>query len=225
MYKILIADDHPLFREAIVNAIQQTLSEPRILESEDLDHALAFAREQPDIDLVLLDLDMPGMDGLTGLTTLRAAAPTMPVAIISAENNRQVVLQAMAQGAVGYISKSSSREKLMVALQQILNGDVYLPPDIIRQNNAPAPPPAETRPATRNAVPPAVLQSLTRRQLRVLEQMVKGESNKEIAAQLSIAETTVKSHVSAILAKLGVRSRLQAILAAGEIDFSEYLRR
>lgn len=223
MYRILIADDHPLFREAITNVIESGFPDTETLETEDLETALALAQEHDDLDLVLLDLNMPGMNGLNGLISLRNEAPTVPVVIVSAEDDKQIVLQAITCGAVGFISKSSPRNQMTEALQQILDGNVYLPSDIIRQSGQ------EGRRSRRSQdnpqIAPELLSSLTRRQLLVLERMAKGESNKQIAYNLHIAETTVKAHVSAILRKLGVHNRVQAILSASDIDFAQYLRR
>lgn len=222
MYKILIADDHPLFREAIINVINTSFDGCEILETESLDSAVELTQQHDDLDLILLDLNMPGMNGLNGLITLRNDSPTIPVVIVSAEEDKQIVLQAITYGAVGFITKSSPREQMTDALKQILAGNVYLPSDIIRTNTP------ETRRRQRNdenSIPPEMLSSLTRRQLLVLERMSKGESNKQIAYNLNIAETTVKAHVSAILRKLNVHNRIQAVLSAGNIDFSEYLKR
>ena len=222
MYKILIADDHPLFREAITNVIEKSFPGCETIETEDLDSALEITQESDDLDLILLDLNMPGMNGLNGLITLRNESPTIPVVIVSAEEDKQVVLQAITYGAVGFITKSSPREQMTEALNQILAGNVYLPSDIIRSSQP------ESRRSHRkddNQIPPELLSSLTRRQLLVLERMSKGESNKQIAYNLNIAETTVKAHVSAILRKLNVHNRIQAVLSAGNIDFGEYLKR
>ncbi len=221
MYKILIADDHPLFREAIQNVIRDGFPGSEILETADLDSALAITLEHDDLDLVLLDLNMPGMHGLNGLINLRNEAPTVPVVIVSAEQDKQIVLQAITYGACGFITKSSPRAQMTDAIEQILNGNVYLPSDIIRSQKS------TTRRAQSNeqSIPPELLQALTRKQLLVLERMTKGESNKQIAYNLDIAETTVKAHVSAILRKLNVHNRVQAILSAGDIDFAAYLRR
>jgi DNA-binding NarL/FixJ family response regulator len=221
MYKILIADDHPLFREAIANVIADGFPGSEVMETQDLDSALAKTCEHEDLDLILLDLNMPGMHGLNGLMTLRNEAPTIPVVIVSAEQDKQIVLQAITYGAVGFITKSSPRKQMTEAIEQILNGNVYLPPDIIRSQKS----------ASRRSISdaphlaPELLQALTRKQLLVLERMTKGDSNKQIAFSLAIAETTVKAHVSAILRKLNVHNRVQAILSAGEIDFAAYLRR
>ena len=221
MYKILIADDHPLFREAIHNVISDGFPGSDVMETEDLDSALALTRTHDDLDLILLDLNMPGMHGLNGLINLRNEAPTIPVVIVSAEQDKQVVLQAITYGAVGFITKSSPRKQMTDAIEQILNGNVYLPSDIIRSQKT------ATRRSANDAphFPPELLQALTRKQLLVLERMTKGDSNKQIAYSLTIAETTVKAHVSAILRKLNVHNRVQAILSAGDIDFAAYLRR
>lgn len=223
-YKILIADDHPLFREAISSVIASGVEGSEILQTDDLDSALLVTRENDDIDLILLDLNMPGMNGLNGLMTLRNEAPTIPVVIVSAEEDKQVVLQAITYGAVGFITKSSPRLEMTKAIQQILNGNVYLPSDIIRTGKESSNNNRRSRNED-NPVSPEMLNSLTRRQLLVLERMSKGESNKQIAYNLNIAETTVKAHVSAILRKLGVHNRVQAILSAGDVDFSHYLKR
>ncbi|AEV62994.1 MULTISPECIES: response regulator transcription factor [Pseudomonas] len=221
MYKILIADDHPLFREAIHNVISDGFPGSEVMETADLDSALALTAEHDDLDLILLDLNMPGMHGLNGLINLRNEAPTIPVVIVSAEQDKQVVLQAITYGAVGFITKSSPRSQMTDAIEQILNGNVYLPPDIIRTQKSPMGRRLNENPS----FPPELLQALTRKQLLVLERMTKGESNKQIAYTLDIAETTVKAHVSAILRKLNVHNRVQAILSAGDIDFGAYLRR
>ena len=221
MYKILIADDHPLFREAIHNVISDGFPDSEVMETSDLDSALALTQEHDDLDLILLDLNMPGMHGLNGLMTLRNEAPTIPVVIVSAEEDKQIVLQAITYGAVGFITKSSPRAQMTEAIEQILNGNVYLPSDIIRAGKQTPRRSGQEAPG----IAPELLQALTRKQLLVLERMTKGESNKQIAYYLDNAETTVKAHVSAILRKLGVQNRVQAILSASDIDFSAYLRR
>lgn len=219
VYKILIADDHPLFREAIHNVVSDGFPDSVVMETADLDSTLELTQEHDDLDLILLDLNMPGMHGLGGLINLRNEAPTVPVVIVSAEQDKQIVLQAITYGAVGFITKSSPRAQMTEAIEQILNGNVYLPSDIIRTQKSGG------RRHEEPSIPPELLQALTRKQLLVLERMTKGESNKQIAYNLDIAETTVKAHVSAILRKLNVHNRVQAILSAGDIDFAAYLRR
>ncbi|MDY0191104.1 MAG: response regulator transcription factor [Desulfuromonas sp.] len=220
MYNILIADDHPLFREAICNVIRSGFPDCTIIETADLESTLLLATEHDNLDLILLDLNMPGMSGLNGLMSLRNEAPTIPVVIVSAEQDKHIVLQAITYGAVGFITKSTPREQMTAAIAQVLAGHVYLPAEIIRSEQP------NTRRTPREAtISPELLQALTRKQLQVLERMAKGEANKQIAYNLDIAETTVKAHVSAILRKLNVHNRVQAILSVGDIDFSTYLRR
>ncbi|MCC5884502.1 MAG: response regulator transcription factor [Halomonas sp.] len=209
-HTLMVADDHPLFREAIGAVIREGLPGCHLLEAESLSRALYQARRHPDIDLLLLDLDLPDAEGLSGLAQLRESFPQLPVAIISAEQDRRIVLDAIGQGAVGYIPKSTPRAALLDALTHILAGQVYLPPDIMRR-----PPTTSARRQQDTAIADHI-SSLTEKQREVLALMVRGHSNKRIARELNIAETTVKTHVSAILRKLSVTSRVQAIVAASD---------
>jgi DNA-binding NarL/FixJ family response regulator len=218
-YTILVADDHPLFREAITRVIASGFANSTLHETEDLESTLALARDNDALDLVLLDLNMPGMNGLGGLIELRNELPALPVVIISAEEDKQIILQAVTYGAMGFITKSSPRDKMLSAITQVLDGNIYLPSDIMCGNSTPK------RMTQEVSITPDQIETLTRKQLQVLEHMTHGESNKMIAYHLNIAETTVKAHVSAILRKLGVNNRVQAILSANDIDFSRYLRR
>lgn len=208
MHRLLVADDHPLFREAISGVIAASLEASEVLEAASLAEALRLAATHEALDLVLLDLGLPDADGLSGLARLREAAPELAVVIVSAEQQRATVLEALELGAVGYIPKSTPREALIDALRQVLDGQVYLPPTIMRAPPAPAPSPAP--------LGESPLTALTDKQREVLAHMVQGESNKMIAYRLAIAETTVKTHVSAILRKLRVSSRVQAILLASD---------
>lgn len=220
MYQVLIADDHPLFREAIARVIDDGFPGSTLLEASDLDTALAMAGRHDDLDLVLLDLNMPGMQGLGGLVQLRNLFPTLPAVIVSAEEEKRVILQTITYGAVGFITKSTPRKQMIQALEQVLAGSIYLPADIIRAGAGDDGAASRREPDDLSEV----LATLTRKQLQVFERMSRGESNKVIAYQLNIAESTVKAHVSAILRKLGATNRVQAILSAGDIDFTAYLR-
>ena len=219
MYQVLIADDHPLFREAIARVIDDGFPGSTLLEASDLDTALAMAGRHDDLDLVLLDLNMPGMQGLGGLVQLRNLFPTLPAVIVSAEEEKRVILQTITYGAVGFITKSTPRKQMIQALEQVLAGSIYLPADIIRAGAGDEGAASRREPDDLSEV----LATLTRKQLQVFERMSRGESNKVIAYQLNIAESTVKAHVSAILRKLGATNRVQAILSAGDIDFTAYL--
>ncbi|WP_136248222.1 response regulator [Halomonas borealis] len=225
MYTLMVADDHPLFREAIGAAIRAGLPSCRLLEAGSLDEALhGIATEEQEIDLLLLDLGLPDAAGLAGLERLREACPALPVVVVSAERERRLILESIALGAVGYIPKSTPRRALLTALRQVLGGQVYLPPDIMRR---PAPPDPGDAPLAGVASPDAAspLDALTDKQLEVLARLVRGDANKVIARQLDIAETTVKTHVSAILRKLDVGSRVQAILAADQVELAARLAR
>ncbi|WP_317932742.1 response regulator transcription factor [Halioxenophilus sp. WMMB6] len=221
MIHLLIADDHPMFREAIRDATQKQFTDAVIQEAGSLDEAVAYIEEHDDLDLVLLDLNMPGMDGLNGIVNLRSNYPEIPVLILSAEENKNVVLQCMTYGAVGFITKSMARENIIQAIRQVLDGQAYLPPDIIRRNGGSH----RSHAAAENEVSAEVISSLTRKQLLVFERLAMGESNKQIGYELNIAETTVKAHVSAILRKLRVHNRMKAVLCAAAIDFDRYLHR
>ncbi|MDH2423108.1 response regulator transcription factor [Cobetia amphilecti] len=237
MYRLLIADDHPLFRDAISRTLSLSVSDDsappyELLQAASLAETLSLIDAHADsLDLLLLDLDLPDSHGLEGLTRLRQEADWLPVAILSAHEARETVLEALALGAVGYLSKSSSAEVLREALARMLAGEVYVPARLMRaaprpalasqaafssasvSASAPVPAP-QLAPSLSEAEFAQRWQTLTTKQRGVLERMVLGESNKMIAWQLGVAETTVKSHVSAILHKLGVASRVQAILLA-----------
>ena len=217
--EVLIADDHPLFREALTDVVRQICRDYRCLEACSLEEARSIAQSERDLDLILLDLMMPGMDGTAGLVTLRHEVPAVPIVIVSAKTERAVVLEAIRDGAIGFITKTSSRSVMVNALLQVMAGGIYLPPEVVRQFDADA----ASGPDSVPQVPPAVLTTLTRKQLLVLQRLAQGESNKQIARALSLAEPTVKAHVSAILRKLNVRSRANAIVASNGIDFGTLL--
>ena len=220
MYSLLVADDHPLFRDALHAVISSGFTDAQLLETDSLAGAMAHIEALEGLDLLLLDLSLPDADGLEGLKTLRETFPGVPVAIVSAHQERQLVLDAITLGAVGYIPKSTPREQLLAALQQILQGQLYLPADIMRR------PPPRAIPAAAgedSEDKPSRLPRLTDKQLDVLGCMSQGMSNKQIARELDIAETTVKTHVSAILRKLGATSRVHAIVMAGEEDLNGYI--
>lgn len=220
MYSLLVADDHPLFRDALQAVIVSGFTDTQLFEADSLAAAMTRIDTQEGLDLLLLDLSLPDADGLEGLKTLRETFPWLPVAIVSAHQERQLVLDAITLGAVGYIPKSTPRAQLLAALQQILQGQLYLPADIMRR---PPPPSRAASVASPSTTPTSRLTRLTEKQLDVLSCMSQGMSNKQIARELNIAETTVKTHVSAILRKLGASSRVHAIVMAGEEDLSGYL--
>lgn len=217
--QVLIADDHPLFREALVDVVRQMSRNSRCLEACSLEEARSLALGTADLDLILLDLMMPGMDGNAGLSLLRHDVPAVPIVVVSAKTERAVVLEAIRDGAVGFITKTSPRSIMVSALMQVMAGGIYLPPEVVRQLDADSGTGTDAVPQ----VPVDVLTTLTRKQLLVLQRLARGESNKQIARSLSLAEPTVKAHVSAILRKLNVRSRANAIVASNGIDFGTLL--
>ncbi|SDN79013.1 response regulator [Vreelandella arcis] len=221
MYSLLVADDHPLFRDALQVVIHSGLPHSQLLEADSLAAAMPLIAQHDSLDLLLLDLSLPDAEGLDGLTRLREAYPWLPVAIISAHQERQLVLDAISLGAVGYIPKSTPREALLSALTQILEGQLYLPADVMRRPSAPAS--RAKAPADAERLAGERLAQLTGKQLDVLCCMTEGMSNKQIARELSIAETTVKTHVSAILRKLEATSRVHAIVMAGDANLPLYM--
>lgn len=220
MFRLLIADDHPLYRDALADVVQQYFPQATLLDAASLSEVFTRLADENAVDLVLLDLNMPGMNGLEGVSKLLEKYPTLAVAMLSAEDDKHVVLEAMALGCIGYISKASERSELAQAIEQILAGNIYLPAGSFR---------ASTTNLSAKTSPPALeqpivsLADLTKQQIRVLREMVNGASNKQIAFALHVSEATVKSHVSAIFRKLKVSNRVQAILMAKAADFSAYL--
>lgn len=215
MPKVLVADDHPLFRRALELALEAVVETGeggplRVLEAGTVDEVRAVASGERDLELLLLDLRMPGMDGLAGLLDLRRRFPALPVVVVSAAEEPALVREALACGAQGYIPKSLDRREMASALGRVLQGEIYLPPTLAEEEGeGSAAAPAATR-AER-------LRQLTQQQLNVLRQMVEGKPNKIIAYELDIAETTVKAHITVILRKLGVHSRTQAVLLARDL--------
>lgn len=208
-WTVVIADDHPLVRDAMRHALTQSLNDVQVVDAASLDEARKAVDRLGTVDLVILDLNMPGMDGFTGLAAMRAAYPLVPVAMVSATNDETVMRRAIEFGAAGFIPKSAALETIAEAIGQILEGQVWLPPGT-----------GDGGPATTNRQDIARrLGELTPQQLKVLSMMSQGLLNKQIAYELSVGEATVKAHVTAILKKLGVHSRTQAVIAARLLDF------
>lgn len=202
---VLIVDDHALVREALGRVVLGLVPDARILEAADPASAFRRLEQEPDADLALLDLTLPGMHGLAALKQLRARHPTLAVVIVSATVDRETVRLALEAGAAGYIPKTSSNEVLRSALQLVLAGGVYIPPEFAgRTVDAPAAPPP-------GALSAASL-GLTERQAEILALVMKGEPNKVICRELDLAESTVKNQITAILKALKVTNRTQAVL-------------
>ena len=204
---VVIADDHPLFRGALRQAVAGLLPGSRVIEASGLDDLTAILDRERDTDLVLLDLTMPGVQGFSGLIFLRAQHPAIPVVIVSATEDPVVIGRAIEFGASGFIPKSLDTDRIGAAIQTVLAGDVWTPPDIALGPSDDK----ETAELMRR------LATLTPQQVRVLMMLSEGLLNKQIAYELGVSEATVKAHVSAILQKLGVESRTQAVIASSRI--------
>lgn len=208
--KIIIADDHPLFRTAMQQAVKQLVPEVVIAQAENLPQLQNVVEEHKDADLVLLDLQMPGAHGFSGLVFLRSHYPDIPVIVVSACEDPAIMCQAIDHEASGYIAKSSSLEEISQAINLVLEGDVYLPEEARRFSH---------QPDTKAMDLANRIASLTPQQFRVLSMMTEGMLNKQIAYDLEVSEATIKAHVTAIFRKLGVRTRTQAVIAVQSLDF------
>jgi DNA-binding NarL/FixJ family response regulator len=203
MSRILIADDHPLYRLALMQAVRKLVPEASVLEAATLDATRALLHAEPDTDLVLLDLHMPGNHGLMGLAMLRSEFPAVAIVMISAHDDVRTISRAIAYGAAGFIPKRADMCDLQTALRAVLNCENYVPPDLRDAVRAAAMSSPDVALAKKVA-------SLSAQQLRVLNLVSEGRLNKQIADSLGIQERTVKAHMTAIFEKLGVRNRTQA---------------
>lgn len=222
MHKIVIADDHSLVRETIASAITQRFGDIEVTEKNDLESTISYAEQNPDADLILLNLDMSSMNGLNGLVSLRSAQFDTPTLIVSVEEDQSMILQAVTYGAAGFVTQSMQREKVTTAIGQILDGQRYMPADIFQSTDNVKIDKSVSEPKSNSSIL-QLIASLTSRQLRVFKHLTLGDSNKQIAYNLNISEATVKAHVTAILRKLNVHSRVQAVLCASTINFDQYL--
>jgi len=204
--KILLVDDHPLFIEGIRTVLQRLNDHVSIQSAGSCEEAIELTEDEDDIDLLLLDLNLPGVSGLDGLQHLRRQLPATPIVLLSASEDRNKVLRAIELGAKGYIPKSSTPDIIITALQLVLSGGVYLPMAVLDTVNS-------SQLKTCNADG----QTLTPRQVEVLGLVAEGLSNKAIANRLSMAENTVRVHVSAILRFLDVTNRTEAGVAASRM--------
>jgi DNA-binding NarL/FixJ family response regulator len=209
--RFLIVEDHPLYREALENAIRWATPEAEILEAATIDEALDVL-SSTNVELTLLDLSMPGTTGLSGLVRVRKAFPKTPVVVVSCHQDSQIVASVLSLGVSGYIPKSTSKEELAHSIKEVLRGSTYVPSCY------------RTIAGARRSKGPAHdllkrLHDLTPQQLRVLDMVRRGLQNKQIAYELRICETTVKVHVSEILRKLNVMSRTKAIIEMSKVDF------
>lgn len=210
--RIVIVDDHPLFRRALNQALASSLPSVEIIEAGSLDELTATLAVDSLVDLVLLDLSMPGVQGLSGLLFLRAQYPEIPVVVVSASEDAATIRGAIGFGASGYVPKSQPVDDIRTAVRKVLEGEIWVPPDVDLEQGVEA-----------NELV-ARLSTLTPQQVRVLMMLGEGLLNKQIAYRLNVSEATIKAHVSAILQKLGVDSRTQAVIAINKLDSGEWHR-
>jgi DNA-binding NarL/FixJ family response regulator len=206
--EIIVADDHPLFREALRHALGRAVPDATVVEADTVAALLDEAEKHPEADLLLLDLNMPGANGFSALVQMRAHHPSLPVVIISANEDPGVIRRSIAHGAAGFVPKSSSVEEMVEALQAVLDGDVWIPASV--DTESPTLDGAEADVASR-------LASLTPQQFRVLTMLSAGLLNKQIAYELGVSEATVKAHMTAIMQKLGATNRTQAVVLSQQL--------
>jgi DNA-binding NarL/FixJ family response regulator len=203
---VVIADDHPLFREALKGAVQSALPEARVCLADQVGTLLALLDAEPDAELLLLDLNMPGAHGFSALVHVRTTQPTLPVIVVSARDDADTVRRALGHGAAAFIPKSADSATLDAAIRSVMRGDRWAPLGH-----------TDTRLAKPEADLAAMLGALTPAQFRVFGLVAAGLLNKQIAFELDISEATVKAHMSAVLRKLGVNTRTQAVMLAGQL--------
>src|SRR5262245_44649722 len=214
--KFLVVDDHALIREAMRSVLKELCDDATILEAASARQAADLVEQHSDLSLILLDLKLPDRDGIEMLGDLREHYPATSVVMLSAFSDRDNVVSALDNGAMGFIPKAESREVLLGALRLILAGGTYIPPDVLARGSTVATPPDMSTPQRRPL--PADL-GLTERQVDVLALMMQGKSNKLICRALDLAEPTVKNHVSAILKALDVTNRTEAVLAVAALGW------
>lgn len=207
-FRLVIADDHPLFRGALREAVSRQFPQAELFEAGGFEDLQALLEREGDLDLILLDLTMPGVRGFSGLMYLRAQYPGIPVVVVSANEEAGVIRNCMEFGASGFIPKTSAVETMREAIAAVLEGQTWTPAEVDLTGGADK----ETQALV------ARLATLTPQQVRVLMMLSEGLLNKQIAYELGVSEATVKAHVSAILQKLGVESRTQAVIAASKIE-------
>lgn len=212
----LIVDDHPLFCDALSMTLKAVAGISRIETADRLDVAIARLDRDTPPDIVVLDLNLPDVDGLDGLIRLKAVAGRVPVVVVSSLADNRVIGAALKAGAAGFVPKHSHRDVFRAAFEMIRLGKAYVPEGFTPSTDP-------TSPATQKEEAIARLSLLTRQQAKILQLICEGMLNKQIAYDLSIAETTVKAHVTAIMRKLGVQSRTQAVLMARGASFDSLM--
>lgn len=210
--KLVIADDHALFRNGLALLLKTQVPDCEVLEGDGVDAALAQLAEAPDVQLVLLDLNMPGMDGVEGIRRVASRHPGLPVVVLTGAEEPQQIQQVLGAGACGFIPKSSTPAVMLSAIQLVLSGGTYIPPQML----------AAVQAAPAAPVPPSggrerASSLLTERQMQVLRLMAQGKPNKLICRELDIEAGTVKAHIASIFRALDVVNRTEAVVQAKEL--------
>lgn len=203
--RILLADDHPLFREGVKPVLEKLDPDVIILEAVDYPSAFEAMHHTGEVDLVLMDLYMPGMSGIEGVTRFRATFPEVPLVVLSASEQVEDIQRLLGAGALGYITKSSPSDTILGALNVVLAGGIYIPPALLGE--------AEDEESTLHAIA-ARYPALSYRQIQVLKELAKGQSNRQIGQALDVTEGTVKLHMASIFRILKVNNRTEAVLVA-----------
>lgn len=210
---IVIVDDHPLFRHALIQAVRYNFPQVHITEISTADDLYTLLEQHDEPDLILLDLNLPGASGFSTLVHIRAYYPSLPVIIVSAHEEVSVIQRAIAHGAMGYIPKSAHPNQIGEAIQQVLEGDIWLPQQVIGHEFTPQ--------RDEESILAEKIQSLTQQQFRVLMMLSEGMLNKQIGYTLGVSEATIKAHVTAVFKKLGVQNRTQAVLAIQALNIED----
>jgi DNA-binding NarL/FixJ family response regulator len=213
--KVLMVDDHALFRDGMRYVLQQLADEVEVIDSGNFVDGMKQAASNPDLDLALLDLHMPGSDGVKSIQAFHESNPSIPLVVVSGSDQREDIEKVMEYGAMGFISKMSSSKMMLSALRMVLDGGVYLPPQLLQQamqgldqgSNL------DKRTARQGK------SGLTTRQMQTLQLLAEGLSNKDISDRMNLAEGTVKIHTAAVYQTLRVNSRLEAVSAARRLGF------
>lgn len=209
MAKLIVADDHPLFRNALINAISSNFATKATIETDSFESTCSALEQHPDSDLLLLDLHMPGNCGFLGLIQLRKNYPALPIVVISASEDLDVIRRVMAFGASAYVPKSANPLDISAALNAVMAGELWVPLQLKNQVLD-----IHSREAEEDLDLAARVAQLTQQQYKVLYYLTEGWLNKQIAYDLNISEATVKAHITAIFRKLGVTNRTQVVIQA-----------
>ena len=212
--KVLMVDDHALFRDGMHYVLQQLADEVEVFDAGNFVDGMKEAESNPDIDLALMDLNMPGSDGVHSIRAFHQRYPAIPLVVVSGSDHRDDIEKVMEYGAMGFISKMSSSKIMLGALRMVLDGGVYLPPQLLQQAMAGLDQGGMDKRSDRNSK-----NWLTTRQMQTLQLLAEGLSNKEISERMNLAEGTVKIHTAAVYQALRVNSRLEAVSAARRLGF------